>query len=190
MRLFLTTVARAHARVPTSPSSFPDRLTGLPATSTVSTRPGWAAYTTWPTGLFTGVRVSESPRSAMMSACLPGVRLPILWSRPQARAPSIVANDSTSRDVRETAGRSLAPGSWLSRARWQATVTRMVPHRCPPLDTQVSMERLGLIQARSSRPVAGHPCPICISMSGAMDTVPPDPAIRVSSSSASVLQCT
>ena len=49
-------------------------------------------------------------RRRMMSASLPGVSVPILRSRPLARAPSTVANSSTSRTVRNFGG-FLSPAS-------------------------------------------------------------------------------
>ena len=67
---------------------------------------------------------------------------------------------------------------------------RIVPNMSPPLDEQTSIENVGRMPCASSRPVAGQPWPICISTSGATDAVPPDSAIRSSSSSPSVLQWT
>ena len=48
----------------------------------------------------TGNTVRSSARSRITSASWPGVMLPVRAASPQARAPSTVANSSTSRDRR------------------------------------------------------------------------------------------
>ena len=65
---------------------------------------------------------------------------------------------------------------------------RIVPYMSPPLELHTSIEKVGRMPALSSRPVAGKPCPICISTSGETEVVPPESAIIFSSSSPSVQQ--
>ena len=104
----------------------------------------------------------------------------------------MVANSSTSRQVSlsccNDSPRSRA--SALSKPRCVPMVARIVPNMCPPFDAHTSIERLGRMPARSSRPVAGQPCPICSSISGEIDALQPASAIIASSSSASALQWT
>jgi hypothetical protein len=78
----------------------------------------------------------------------------------------------------------------LPSPRWVASVAFIVSNMWPELAVQTSIERLGRMPWASRRPVAGQPWPICSSMSGETDAVPPESAIIWSSSSASVLQCT
>ena len=67
-----------------------------PAISTVSTLPVSIPATTAVAGSLSGVTLIRSVRSMMMSACLPGVRVPTFASSPLALAPSIVAYARTS----------------------------------------------------------------------------------------------
>src|SRR5436190_5844553 len=73
-------------RAMSTPTSWPLRFITLPAIRTVSTFCGPMLVTTAPTALFIGITLSRSVRSRMMSASLPGVSVPILRSRPLARA--------------------------------------------------------------------------------------------------------
>ncbi len=62
-----------------------------PATITVSTFDRSISVTTAPAALLSGATFSASPSRSTMSASLPGVRLPVLWSSLKPRAPSMVA---------------------------------------------------------------------------------------------------
>ncbi len=110
-----------------------------------------------------------------MSASLPGVSVPVLWSRPQARAPCSVANSSTSR---------LVSGSG-STIRFSSSATLLTISRVPEMRWRIalnmsqgtvvttSIEMLGRTPASSSLSAGGRPWPICISSSGAIEAVPP-----------------
>jgi hypothetical protein len=68
----------------------------LAATRTVSTLPAWAKEVTVATALVPGAVLTSVVRISVMSACLPGVREPILPESPALAAPPSVANRSTS----------------------------------------------------------------------------------------------
>ena len=122
-----------------------------------------------------------------MSACLPGVIVPILWSSAQARAPSIVANSRTSRCV--SVGANAVSGvSVNARIRSCTSAVRICVNISPGTLETTSMLNDGRTPRATSRPVGGTPCPINISTNGATDADPPDCAMRSSSSSVESVQ--
>jgi hypothetical protein len=78
----------------------------------------------------------------------------------------------------------------MSKPRWVPIRERIAPNMWPPFEEQTSIEIVGRIPAFSRRPVAGQPWPICSSMSGEQEAVPPDSATIASSSSPTALQWT
>ncbi len=120
--------------------------------------------TTAPTALFIGITLSRSVRNRMMSASLPGVRVPILRSRLFARAPSIVANSSTSRTVRNFGG-LLSPAS--RRAQTSFFCSEKIVRICwkKSLGTEVSTSTLseGRMPISIAFWIGGLPCPINVS---------------------------
>ena len=121
-------------------------------------------------------RTCRCGRGSRRRACRAS-RLPTLLSRPHARAPSIVANSSTSRQVSSiSVDRRPCPRRAPPRCRSRAAVpivARIVPNRWPPFEQHTSIERLGRMPASSRRPVAGQPWPICSSMSGEIEALTP-----------------
>ena len=92
-----SSLANTRSRLPST--SFPSRFTARPATYTESTFEVSEKTTIVPIGSSIGAVLIALAWRRTMSACLPGVSEPTLSSSAQARAPSIVANSSTSRCV-------------------------------------------------------------------------------------------
>ena len=96
---------------------------------------------------------------------MPGVSEPVRSSRPQARAPSIVANSIMSWQLSSissplTSVPPAASRAALSSARWVPTAVRINPNMCGPVLVQTSIERLGRIptfeQTAGRGPTVAH----------------------------------
>ena len=116
-----------------------------PPTITVSTFLVSAWWTTVETGSMTGYVLEWSQRITTTSACLPGVSEPVRSSSPQTRAPSIVANSSTSRELRSSGSSSLpaANAASCSSSRAEAKRNRICVNMSPGTVVTTSIERLG-----------------------------------------------
>ena len=147
-----------------TPTSWPLRFITLPPISTVSTFCGPMLVTTAPTALFIGMTLSRSVRSMMMSASLPGVSVPIFFSRPLARAPSMVANSSTSRAVRNLGG-FLSPASRLAHTSFFCSENTVRIWVKKSFGTEVSTSTLsdGRMPMSIAFWVGGLPWPISVS---------------------------
>jgi hypothetical protein len=82
---------------------------------------------------------------------------PVRWSRPHARAPSMVAAERMSRVVRSRCC-GWVPASrcaWLSMPRWVESIDRMAPNMSPPMPVHTSIDKVGRSLAWISRRVGG-----------------------------------
>ena len=136
-----------------TPTSCPPRFTTFPATKTVSTFDVSAYVTMVAFGSSTGAVLITSVLSRTMSACLPGASDPTLSSSPIERAPSMVANSSTS--VWVSVGANATSGvSVNSRIRSYASAVRIWVNISPgTLDTTSTLSE-GRTPRASIFPVA------------------------------------
>jgi hypothetical protein len=131
----------------------------LPATKTESTFDVSENTTAVVTGSISGATLTMSVRSRTMSACFPGASEPTFASRPHVRAPSIVANPSTSRcvSVGANASSGVSVNAWI---RSKTSAVRICVNISPGTLETTSTESEGRTPRSSSRPVGGRPWPI------------------------------
>ena len=141
-----------------TPTSSPFRFTARPATNTESTFEVSAKTTIVPIGSSIGAVLIASVLRRTMSACFPTEREPTLSSRPQARAPSIVANSSTSRCVSVGANASSGVSvkqpirSWTSAVRICVNISP--GHARDDVDAERRADAAGEQLAGRRRPMA------------------------------------
>jgi hypothetical protein len=137
-------------------------LTARPATNTESTFDVSAKTTIVPIGSTIGAVLIAWTFNSTMSACLPGVSDPTLSSSAQARAPSIVANSSTSRC--DSVGANASSGvSVCAPIRSYTRAVRICVNISPGTLETTSTLSDGRTPRSRSLPVGGGPWPISIS---------------------------
>ena len=152
---------------------------------TVSTLETSAQLVTAAAASITGATLIAVASISTTSACLPGVSEPVRSSRPATWAPLMVAISSIWRALSMFSGTSVlaSQATALTLARSVPKAERIWVNMSPGAVVTTSIERLGRRPYSIAFMTGGQPCPICTSICGAIEMVPPESATSRHSSS-------